>query len=233
MQHAYNFSGGSNVVKKYKVAASHAVGIILIRTAADAGGLSTSTTTSTANAVGLTLDQGMAAAAGGTVAYSTTQGNQEAIYGVIINPDAVLRAQMVNGATGTTATVRTVTSASTPGTTITTGDDWSSPTQDEGTVWCVSGANVGQSRKITSVGTTASTVTVPFLYTIAVGDTFLYHPLFPGEVAITLDTPLTHARHDLTKTGAALTLVDNDLSGTGDSFMHLLSQDHAFSGAIT
>ena len=101
--------GGTPTIKKYKVAAGHAVGIIVLRAAAEATGLSTSGATNMANSVGLVIDQGLQPAAGGPIAFSTVQGQPEAVYGVIVNPNAILRAQMVSQATGTTLSTGSVT----------------------------------------------------------------------------------------------------------------------------
>ena len=233
MQFAYLLCGGSPVYKKYKVAATHVVGIPVIRTASGAGGISTATTTSVANSLGITVDRGLAPAAGGTISYSTTQGDNEAVYTVIVNPDAIHRALMVTGATGTSLTNRTVTTASAGGTAVTTGFDYNTTDMDEGIIWCTSGANVGLSRKITSTSTTAATVTVPFPNAIAVGDTFVHSPMFPGEILSTLTTDLLSIRTDLAKTGANIGCVDFELNGTGDSYQHTQIQDHVFAGAIT
>lgn len=234
MRFAYTLSGGSPFIKKYKVAASHAVGIVVLRTAADSGGLSTSTTTSVADSVGVTMDQGMAIAAGGTVAYSTTAGAQEAVYSIIINPDAVFAAQIVTGATGTACTARTVTSASTPNTVVTTGYDYSSPEQDEGIIWCTSGTNVGQSRKITSTGTTAATVTVPFLSDVNVGDVFASFATFIGEPGVTFTTDLTNVRNEVAQgSDAVMTIVDWELNGLTNSYVHIQANDSVFAGSPT
>jgi hypothetical protein len=73
--------------------------------------------------------------------------------------------------------------ASTGGTavTITTGDIVpNSPTMLDGTLICLTGANQGLRRKITSVSATVFTVVVPFPFTLASGDTFTAVPYFPG-----------------------------------------------------
>ena len=83
MKYAYNLSSSTPIIKKYKASAALAEGIIVIKSAANASGqMSTSTTTGIANALGLIVDNGMAAAAGGPITYSTTQGADEAVFGV-------------------------------------------------------------------------------------------------------------------------------------------------------
>ena len=86
---------------------------------------------------------------------------------------------MSGGAAENTAlTSHDITTEDTAGTTITTGDDHSSAQMDDGTVWCVSGANLGQERRITSTSSTALGVTIPFDNTIAVGDLFIDIPYY-------------------------------------------------------
>ena len=87
MQFEYLLSGGAPTIKKYKMAAGHAAGIVVLVAAAGATGLSTSTTTSFTDSVGVTLDAILAAAQ--PVAYSTVQNAVEYMQAVIISPDAV------------------------------------------------------------------------------------------------------------------------------------------------
>ena len=148
MEYAYSLTGNSvPVMKKYQVAATVAnVGVPLLIPAAGGAGLATSTTTSAANMVGCTLD---------TATYVTAQQTDgtsaEREVTMIVNPDAVWRIKLSGGATEDTAlTLYDVTTASTDGLAITTGDAWNSPTYDEGVVWGYDGANAGSFRKITS-----------------------------------------------------------------------------------
>ncbi len=162
-------SGGAPVIKKYQVNATVAnAGIPLLIGGAGEAGLDLPSTTALNDAVGVNLD---------TATYVTAQQTDgtsaERTVSVIINPDAILSARLSGGATtGTALTSQSVDTASTDGLAVTAGD-YSTTTMDEGTIWCYSGANAGQKRKITSVSTTAATVTVAFDYDIAVGDQFL------------------------------------------------------------
>jgi hypothetical protein len=241
MQLAYLLSGGTPVIKRYKTSATIAAGVPVIRSAANAGGaLTTSTTTSVANCIGVTLDKGaergIAASAGTDLPYSTTQGDVEAVYAVLINPDAVWRLLMNGGATdGTALAVKTVSTASAGGTAIITGFDYSSPTMDEGMSWCTSGANVGLSRKITSVSTTTATVTVPYSNAISVGDIFAHAPYLHGStVTLQFTTNLLNADATVAVgTGATIVPVDMELNGASDSYVQAQIADHVFAGAIT
>ena len=134
-------------------------GIIMIGGATTSLGVIPCTTTSFANAQGFAMDVGT---------YSTTQGAAEGLVTLDVRPDLVIRALMTAGATeGTALTVLQTTSASAGGTTVTDADVGSAD-MDGGTVWCISGNNVGHSRGITAhTGSTSIVVTVPFPRAIA------------------------------------------------------------------
>lgn len=228
MQYMGNFSGSSPVIKRYKASATgYIVGILMLRSAADASGqMSTSTTTSAADALGLLMDTGDNG--GESVTYSTTQGADEAVYGVIVNPDAILRAQMVTGATGTAITGDTIVTASSNGLTAVGGTSVASPSMDEGILWYTTGANVGRSRKITSVSSVTATVIVPFAAN-AVGDTYCYAGLNVGLQGMTLTTDLAKVRTDIAiATGATLSALSFELNGTTNSFVHVVAGDNVF-----
>lgn len=228
MQYMGCFAGSSPVIKRYKASATgYAVGILMLRSAANASGqMSTSTTTSTADALGLLIDTGDKG--GESVTYSTTQGADEAVYGVIVNPDAILRAQMVTGATGTSITGDTIVTASANGLTAVGGTSVASPDMDEGLLWYTTGANVGRSRKITSTSSVTATVIVPFAAN-AVGDTYCYAGLNVGLQGMTLTTDLKNVRADIAvSTGATLSALSFELNGTTNSFVHLIVGDNVF-----
>ncbi len=233
MQFLHLLSGGTPVIKKYKAAAALAAGIVALQPAANATGISTSTTTSWTNSVGLTLDAILKV--GAPVAYSTTQGADEYLQSVIINPDAILRALMVGSAANASLEQRVVGTASSNGLTVvgTAGmTDPSSPDMDEGTVWYNSGANGGASRKITSTTTTLTvTVVMPFAAN-KVGDNYITIPYTvgtgPGAI-VTLSTNLQNVRAELAVTGATAAVVDYELNGVSDSYLHLIQTDHLFS----
>jgi hypothetical protein len=229
MQFEYLLGGGTPTIKKYKMAAGHAAGIVVLVPAADGTGLSTSTTTSFADAVGVTMDAILSAAS--PVAYSTVQGDPEHLQSVIINPDAVFKALMVGSAANIAVEQRVVGTASSNGLTVvgTAGEtDPSSPDMDEGTVWYNSGSNGGASRKITSTTTTLTvTVKVPFAAN-RIGDKFITIDYTPGTKSVTMSTDLKNVRVDLAATGAAVYTVDLILNGVGDSSLELVLNDHIF-----
>jgi len=226
MQYLGNFSSSSPVIKKYKASATGYVqGIVMLRSAGNASGqMSTSTTTSFADALGLLADNGNNA--GSSITYSTTQGDPEAVFGVIVNPDQILRALMVTGATGTSITSDTIVTAASNGLTAVGASSVASPDMDEGILWYLSGSNVGKSRKITSTSSVTATVIVPFGAN-AVGDTFCYAGVNIGLTGVTLTTDLLKVRTDIAvSTGASATCIDMELNGVSDSYVHLVLNDH-------
>lgn len=228
MQYMGCFTGSSPVIKRYKASATgYVVGILMLRSASNASGqMSVSTTTSAADALGLLIDTGDKG--GESVTYSTTQGADEAVYGVIVNPDAILRAQMVTGATGTGITGDTIVTASSNGLTAVGGTSVASPDMDEGILWYTGGSNVGKSRKITSTSSVTATVISPFAAN-AVGDTYCYAGVNIGLQGVTLTTDLKNVRADIAvSTGATLSTLSMELNGTTNSFVHLIVGDSVF-----
>lgn len=232
MQFSGTISGSSPVIKKYKSSATTLIkGIVGLRSAANASGqVSISTTTSFADALGLILDQGEKNGAATT--YSTTQGAVEGVVSIIVNPDQILRAKMVTGATGTSITQDTVATAVSNGLTVVGGTSVASPDMDEGLLWFTSGANLGESRKITSTSTVTATVISPFPRASAVGDTFLYAGVNLGLTGVTLTTDLKDVRADIAvATGASASIFEVDLGGASDSYVYLVLGDQVWTNA--
>lgn len=227
------WSGRSMILKKYQIAAdSLTAGVPKLIPAANGAGVAVATTTSLADMVGITLD---------TATYVTAQQTDgtsaERTVTLIVNPDAMYWALMSQGATlGTALSLRAVTTASATGLAVTTAEDWSSPTYDEGAVWGYDGANAGQLRKITSVSATAGTVTVPFDQDTVVGDNFIRVPWWPPQsTTMQLTTNLDGADASIAVgTGAEakpVELVYGTLANNGrtDSWVVWIPTDHVFS----
>lgn len=178
MNYAWDEIGGQMVLRKMKLGASFATaGIYATVAAADNAGIVVGLRTTVGSQVGVTVDTGT---------YSTTQGDTEGVVTVITNPYGVYRALMVGTEASAQLTLTTNSVADAGGTvvTITTGDPApNSPTMDEGTIVCVSGANVGQTRKITSVAATTATVLVPFTNDLVSGDEFIAVPWAVNDTA--------------------------------------------------
>lgn len=232
MEFHNTMSGSAPLVKKYQVNATVSrAGVPLVIPGAGNAGLVLATTTGAADMAGVNLD---------TATYVTAQqtdgSSAEREVSVIINPDAMWRMLMSGGATENTAlTLYDVTTASTDGLSVTTGDDWTIPQFDEGWIWGYDGANAGQGRKITSTSSTAATVTVAFDRDTVVGDNFLRAPYSPVQGAtIQLTTNLTQADASIAvATGAGFKTVElilNDVSNDGrnNSYVVAVPTDHVW-----
>lgn len=221
-------------MKKYKVAETMATpGIVVLDAAAGAAGIGKASTTASANSVGVTVD---------TTTYSTAPAaGAEGVVTVIVNPNAVWRLHMSGAATaGTALLIMTeATGGSKTANTITTGDVApNSPNMDEGQIVCISGANAGQIRKVTSTSATVATVTVGWYNNNAIGDIFMLLPYTPADVAgnnIQLTTNLDEADASIVVgTGAAFRIVDleidfgNVTAARNNSYVHATLDDHIF-----
>ena len=204
-------------------------GVPVLEPGAGNAGVILASTTGAANMVGVTIDT-----ATFVTAQQTDGTSAERLVKVIINPDVVWEMLMSGGAAeGTALALRAVTTVSTDGLVVTTAEDWATPTYDEGAVFGFDGANAGQIRKITSVSTTAGTVTVAFDNNTVVGDNFIRVPYWPMDSAtIQLTTLLTQADASIAVgTGAAFRCIEirnGDLSNEGrtKSFVLAISDDH-------
>lgn len=232
MELSYIIGGGAPVIKKYQIGVTNNnAGVPYTVPAAGTAGVVIATTTGATALVGVSI------AGPGTynTAQQTGNADPETLVSLIINPDAVWRALMSGGATENTAlTLLPVTTASTDGLAVTTASEWSSPTYDEGYTWGYDGANAGYARKITSVSSTAGTVTVAFPNDTAVGDNFLRCPYSPMQtVTVQLTTNLTQADASIAVgTGAPFRVVElilNDVGGEGRtrSYVEFVSNSHA------
>ena len=182
----YILGGAGPVIKKYRVGAGApdftVAGAPAVVAATTAAGVLPQAAATVGINLGLSLD---------TAIYTTTQAADmiEGQISLVVNPDAVYRLRMSGGATaGTALPLITNSVASTSGltVTITTGDIVpNSPTMLDGTLICLTGNNVGQRRRVTTVSATELTVLVPFPNDIAVSDTFTVVPYFPGGVTAT------------------------------------------------
>jgi len=118
---------------------------------------------------------------GDLATYSTTQATLAAydppgpaqVEVTLVTPTTLIKAPIWTTTPGTAAEVKTVTTADSAGTSVITSG-FTATEDSYSTVYCRSGANAGQYRKVTADGgTTTQTVLIPFNYGIAVGDTFV------------------------------------------------------------
>lgn len=239
MEYAYDLSGGTPILKKYVVAATNTViGRHYLKTADGGVGIVLGTTTGAVDFIGVNVD-----AAGTYAAGQNSDGSENAkTTTLIINPLAVFKARLSGGATdGTALSVRSVTTASTDGLTVThSGFDASSPDLDEGTLWGYSGANAGIARKITSVSSTASTVILAFPRDTAVGDQFLHASIHPTRTVLAqFTTNCTEVDASAAISGDATVLCTEMLlgdiasDGLASSYAYIQFADHLFGATIT
>lgn len=234
MQYAYSLAGvGEARVMTFKLGAAVAANIVVtVDSSADVGEAIACTTTTAADALGLTLSSGT---------YSATQGDTEGTCEVIVNPFGVIRAKACGAATENTAlsaatkSVLTNTLASTTGVLITDATNVGTASFDGGLIYCLTGANAGKSRVITSVvSATSNTVTVPFPSTIAVGDKFLTLPWCRNGVAVQTTTAFTQANAIIaTGTGIPGSVVDIEIptpvnTTTPEAYVYFILQDHFY-----
>ena len=203
-------------------------------TGTDGGEIEDATTTSLVDFVGSVAGASSFNPHGGgsgSLTYSTTQGDTEGLVRVYVTPDIIYRLLMSGGAAENTALqVITNATASTTGATITAADTPEN-SMDDGISWCLSGANAGQSRKITTyTANTSFVVTVPYLNDIPVGDTFAVAPYLPcTTTTLQLSTLLTQADASIAVgTGGTARVVELVLNDVSDSFVHVIARDHVY-----
>lgn len=232
----YLYGGAAHRIKlKVGATVSNAGTIVISDTGPNAECLP-ATTTSFADSYGISLD---------TATYSATQADLSTTdrqVTVDARPDCIIRARMSGSATtGANLTLLANTAASTGGTLITDADVGTAD-MVSGTVWCITGANVGHSRIITThSASTSFTVIVPFPRTIAVNDEFLWCPYSrlggaaardgAGNVQATGTDFLDADASIASGTGGVVAVTELQLNGRGDSYVLFVLQDHALLNA--
>lgn len=228
MDFVQDLCGAAPVIKRYQANESFSnAGIVVLAPGNGTAGVQISTTTSFANAVGVTLNE---------VTYVTAQQTDgtsaERLAEVIVNPFAVYEALMNGGATeGTDLTEYSITTASTDGLSVISTDisDWTCPAFEDGVVWFKTGLSAGQARKVTSGSSSDATITVAFDGDLAVGDVFYRAPYWPfGDVgkAVQTTTNLYQADASIAAgTGGAARIIDLVLNGAGDSKVRFCLND--------
>jgi len=229
MENASCLYAGGPVIKKLKIGASIARGVMTLENTA--GGLLPCTTTSAVGSYGVTLDAGT---------YSTVQGDTEGVVSVDIRPHNVIRARISGGATeGTDLTTLSNTSQSTGGTVVSDADVGSAD-MDSGTVWrlVADGQTSDEERIITThSGGTSFTVTVPFLQDLEVGDEFLFSPYSIGSDGngnVQTTAAFTEANGAIASgTGVVAAVVEVITRGPGNSYVDFVNGDHALNFAVS
>lgn len=227
MELSYIMSGGSPVRKKFQIGEAMAnAGVPVLVGGAGQEGPVLATTTAAADCLGITLDAQDTL----VTAQQTDNSDTAREVTVVVNPDAVYLAKLSGGATsGTDLTTYTVTTASTTGLDVITGDDFTN--FDEGTIYCTGGNNVGIARKITVGDATDASVTVAFPHDIAVGDTFIVVPFTPGEdqfVQLTSDLTEIDASAAVDTDNNNFRVLDLKFDDAGNSYAEVMIFDHMF-----
>jgi hypothetical protein len=214
MKYSYSLVGesGGAAVSDYKIGADILQESVVMRDDTP-GEVINATTTSATNAFGVSQNIS-------TSTYSTTQGtgssSAEVLVETVYGPMSVFIARGNPGATSGTAyadgdtNVLTNTTASTTGL-IVTDSDVGTASMAGGEIFGISGANAGQSRLVTTHNNSTDVrVTVPFNFTIAVGDRFLVLPFSKGEPNVQLTSAFNEVDTLIVNgTGAELTVVKN------------------------
>lgn len=238
MEFQYDLSGGSTaVIKRYQVAATNTtLGMPFLVPTAGGSGLVVATTAGAVNSVGVNVDT----AGTYVTAQQTDSADTERTVGLIINPFAVYSLLMSGGAAeGTALQLFTAVSGGSDGLTIVMDDSVASPEMADGTVFCISGTNVGISRKLTSTSGTTATFVVAWPRDVVVGDTFVvvpYSPLFGVDIQLT--TLLTQADASIVVgTGAALKPIELRFSEHGseartNSYVNAVLADSVMTAAM-
>lgn len=150
---------------------------------------------------------------------------------VVVNPDAVFKAKLCGGATsGTdlTAIATTATSATGLTATFTT----LAGTYDEGSLYCVTGANKGITRRIASIAANVATMTVAFPADITSGDTFVALPYAPDTanqyVQLTTDLTELNVTVAVDTDNANFRVLELKMDEVGNSYAMVIAVDHMY-----
>lgn len=239
MDFAYTLNGGAPTIKKFQVGATLATpGIPVLVGGAANDGLVAASTTAAADCVGITQDTATLISA-----QQSDNSDTAALVSVLISPDAVYKARLLGGATANTSLTKyPVTTASSDGLTITTGESWTATEFADGTTWGYDGANSGVARKITSTGATSGTLLVPMPFDTVVGDNFLRIPVTPGEdqfvqLSTNLDDIDASVAVDVNNANFRVVELDlNDISEEGDAnsfaFLVIFDSLYASGGSV-
>jgi len=229
MDYVGTFSGSSPIVRSFQVGEDMAdVGAPVTVGGSGNEGIALATTTSATNFMGITSSTATL-----VTAQQANSADTERTVDVIINHDIILKARLSGGATsGTVLTIFTVTTASTTGLDVVTGDDFTN--FDEGTIFCLSGLNKGRFRKIVIGDATDATVGVAFPHDIAVGDRFIALPFSEGEdqfVQLTSDFLEVDASVAVNGTNANFRIYKIEIQDENNAFALLLPVDTFWNSA--
>ena len=234
MELAYILSGGAPFMKRYMAGTTISTAGIPVLGAVDAATDLASIEPASATAdVAIGSQVGLAIDTTGTVAATGVTSDADLFVTVIINPDAVYRAKMSGGTAADTVLATTsATAADATGATVT-----GATTLDNGAVWGYTGNNVGSFRRADD---TAGSLSINFVNGILTTDTYIAVHGFPCGVEL-ISVECYDLTADLTQVVAQtasvtnnnfaivdMELRDSSQSGTTNSYVHLISNNHLF-----
>lgn len=229
MEFSYTLSGATPRYKKMILGVQSDVrGVPLIAGTAALAGVIKATTTAAVDFIGVQNNVPKDT-------YATAQnvdGSENAsIVEVVVNPDAVYKVKLAGGATsGTDLSAIATTATSTTGLTATFAA--LAGTFDEGSLYCVTGANKGIIRRIASIAANVATMTLAFPRDIASGDTFVALPYAPDTadqfVQLTTDLTELNAAVAVDTDNANFRVVELKLNEVGDSYAYIVAVDHMY-----
>ena len=251
MQLAYILSGSKTRVQKFPVGEAMANAGVCVE-APNSGGAAANNgvllveTATAIDTLGITLD----AQATYNTAQQSDNSDPTAYVSVVVNPDAVFQCRLNGHATtdGTALVSYFNTAASTTGLIVTPsltsgGSAVDTTAMDDCTIFGYTGANAGIARRISVGDATNADVIVAFPYDIAVDDLFIFCNFVSGATHyVTFTTSLLEADATVA-TGEdtdnvnfrPVELVLNDAGNNGllNSYVNLITVDHAFGGGYT
>ena len=148
-------------------------GVPVVVGGGNSDGINLASTVTAVDCLGITID----AQATLVTAQQSDNSDPARRVSVIVDASAFYKAPISGGAAEETAlTLFDVTTASTDGLSVTTGDAWNSPNYDEGVLFGFDGNNAGIGRKITSADGSSATVIIALPFDTVVGDNFIRVP---------------------------------------------------------
>lgn len=247
MQYAYCLSGSKTRVQKMQIGEAMAnAGVAVEAPVAGSGGCALVETNTAMDTLGITLD----AAPTYNTAQQTNNVDPAAYVSVVTNPDAVFQCRLNGSATvdGTALVRYYCITASTDGVDIIvsatpTGSVATMTAWDDCLMFGYTGANAGIARKIAIADGTDISLAVAMPFDVAVGDEFIFASFWPGQLHYATFTTSLLEADNILATGEdtdnvnfrPVEVIMNDVGNNGllNSYVNLITVDHAFGGGYT
>jgi hypothetical protein len=190
-------------------------------------GIQPGTTTDWADTIGLAV---------GTATHSAAPAaGAEGLIEVDVNPHAIVSARISGSSTAGAVMTTLINTAADATKLIITDADVGTADSTGGTVWCISGANVGQSRTIVTFNSAVDIrSTVAFYNAIAAGDQFLWAPYSFNNTSAAMGnvqatSNIAEADGSIAAgTGGVCVVVDLEMRGPRDSNVLFIFGDHVY-----